>query len=85
MLSFKAAKELVWRDMSLNYIYQEKPYTYVFVTYTDENGDEYDAEAITKFHPGCTDEWNEQRGINVAKGRAVAKIARKLLDNYMPF
>ena len=55
------------------------PYTYLIVT-TTYRGRTYSASAVSHLHKG-KDEYSELRGIEVAKGKAIAKIARKIYES----
>ena len=72
---FTKAKRAVREDVEVRSVVIRRPYVYVKVAYGNE-GDSMLGHGFTKCLP--TDEWDEVRGVNIAKGRAEVDIARQL-------
>ena len=74
----KKAKELR-RQLEIIYmdVWQDRPNTAVSVTAWIEGGEIYHAYGFSKV---CRpDRWNKQRGLEIARGKAEAKIVRQIL------
>ena len=75
--SYKAMKDQVWAHCTAMQVIQTPPYTCVGAVYGFSLESTIERFGFSKCAPG--DEWDADRGVQIATGRAVAAIARALM------
>lgn len=73
----KATQALVRENIQFTYYYQRRPYTIVEVSACVDG---VDHQAICVAKVGWPDWWQPKRGIEVAKGKCVHRIAQAILN-----